>query len=72
MTDAAVSFTDVQRVLGLFADGMAGAPLPIEVVDDEADVWPWRAPRSTRRSCACRRWPSIAAPCAPPCCTTPG
>ena len=43
MTDAAVSFTDVQRVLGLFADGMAGAPLPIEVADDEADVWPWRA-----------------------------
>ena len=22
---------------------MAGAPLPIEVADDEADVWPWRA-----------------------------
>jgi len=38
-----VSFTDVQRVLGLFADGMAGAPLPIEVADDELAVWPWRA-----------------------------
>ena len=43
MTDGPVSFTDVQRVLGLFADGISGAPLPIEVADDEADVWPWRA-----------------------------
>ena len=37
-----MSFTDVQRVLGLFADGMAGEPLAIEVADDEHEVWPWR------------------------------
>jgi hypothetical protein len=36
------SFTEHQRVLGLFADGVAGAALPIEVADDEHDVWPWR------------------------------
>jgi nitric oxide reductase NorD protein len=41
MTEPSVSFTDVQRVLGLFADGMAGAAIPIEVADDERSVWPW-------------------------------
>ena len=43
MTTPSVSFTDVQRVLGLFADGVSGQALPIEVVDDEGGVWPWRA-----------------------------
>ena len=38
-----VTFTDVQRVLGLFADGVAGRSVPIEVVDDERSVWPWRS-----------------------------
>ena len=42
MTDPSVSFTDVQRVLGLFADGVSGEALPIEVADDEHEVWPWR------------------------------
>ena len=59
-----MSFTDVQRVLGLFADGMAGAPLPIEVADDELDVWPWRGVGDRRRrSCASRPSPPIAARC---------
>ena len=42
MTDPSVSFTDVQRVLGLFADGVSGQALPIEVADDDHEVWPWR------------------------------
>jgi nitric oxide reductase NorD protein len=42
VSDAPVAFTDVQRVLGLFADGVSGQLLPIEVVDDELEVWPWR------------------------------
>lgn len=37
-----ISFTEHQRVLGLFADGVAGAAVPIEVVDDPTALWPWR------------------------------
>jgi nitric oxide reductase NorD protein len=36
------TFTEHQRVLGLFADGVAGVAVPIEVVDDPTALWPWR------------------------------
>ncbi len=37
----AVEFTEVQRVLGLFADGIAGVATQLEPADDPHDVWPW-------------------------------
>lgn len=43
MSDA-VDFHDVQRVFGLFADGLAGQPMHLEPTgDDGATGWPWDA-----------------------------
>jgi nitric oxide reductase NorD protein len=36
-----VEFTDVQHVLGLFADGIAGVATQLEPADDPRSVWPW-------------------------------
>jgi nitric oxide reductase NorD protein len=42
----AVEFHDVQRVFGLFADGLAGQPMHLEpAAEDDASGWPWDADR---------------------------
>ncbi|MEO5898962.1 MAG: hypothetical protein ABIR68_02385, partial [Ilumatobacteraceae bacterium] len=38
-----VAFSEVQRVLGLFADGLVGEAMQLESVEDERVGWPWDA-----------------------------
>jgi nitric oxide reductase NorD protein len=41
--DDGVTFHDIQRVLGLFADAVAGQPMHLEPVADDRRGWPWDA-----------------------------
>lgn len=41
VSDRAVTFTDVHRVLSIFADGVAGQPMDVELTGHERAGWPW-------------------------------